>query len=64
MLDSSDKIRVDQDQCETVIPQVGGRVVLVNGRGRGQEGTVQSIHEDKYCCDIRIPGFERTGGLV
>ena len=64
MLDSADKIRIDQEQCESVIPKVGGRVLIVNGRGRGSVATVQSIHEDKYCCDIRVEGFERTGGLV
>ncbi|CAF1656145.1 unnamed protein product, partial [Didymodactylos carnosus] len=35
MIDSDDKIRVDQAHVETVIPAVGKKVLIVNGAYRG-----------------------------
>ena len=60
---TGDVIRVDQDECETVIPRVGGQVLIVNGRGRGHTAVVRAIHEDKYCCDVAIlKEFAKTCG--
>ncbi len=36
VLDGGDVFRLDQDKLETVIPQVGGPVLILNGVGRGE----------------------------
>ena len=63
MLDGSDaKIQIDQDDLETVIPKVGGAVRVVNGRGRGLLGAVESIDVDAYCVSVRLGGGAGAGG--
>jgi DNA/RNA-binding protein KIN17 len=52
--DSEAVIRLDQADLETVIPKVGGTVVIVNGRGRGCTGTILRINETDYNCDVRV----------
>lgn len=53
LLDGS-VVRFDQNDLETVIPKEGGKVLVVNGVGRGFVGTLLRINEDKFCCDVRI----------
>lgn len=48
------KIRLDQEDLETVLPRVGGRGVLLNGRCRGSEAEVLQIHESDFNCDVRV----------
>eukprot|EP01035_Chromulina_nebulosa_P017034 gene17034-22542_t len=47
-------VRLDQADLETVIPKVGGNVLLLNGAGRGYQATVQKINVDEYNCDLLI----------
>ena len=54
MLDSGDKLKLDQEHLETVIPNVGRRVKILNGAYVGQEATLVDVNFDKYCCGIRI----------
>lgn len=54
MLDSGDKIKVDQSHLETVIPATGKTVLIVNGAYRGQTATLESIHEKKFCCTVSL----------
>lgn len=35
MLEDGDRLRVDQDELETVIPAVDGNVLILNGPGKG-----------------------------
>ena len=37
-----------------MIPKVGGDVLFVNGRFRGEEGRIKSINFDKYCVDVTL----------
>jgi len=60
MLDTNDKIRVDQAHVETVIPAVGKKVLIVNGAYRGQEATLDDIHQDKFSVDVTL----LTGSMV
>lgn len=54
ILDSGDILRLDQDDLETVIPKVGGRVKIVNGTGRGSIATLKSISVDDFCARVLI----------
>jgi len=53
-LENGTILRLDQNDLETVIPQVGRHVLVVNGRCRGMKATLLAINEDKFNCSIRI----------
>ncbi|CAF2984623.1 unnamed protein product [Rotaria socialis] len=54
MIDTNDKIRIDQAHVETVIPAIGKKVLLVNGAYRGQEAILEDIHQDAFSIDVTI----------
>ncbi|CAM9306983.1 unnamed protein product [Ectocarpus sp. 13 AM-2016] len=54
MIDSGDRLRVDQDDLETVIPAVGGEVLVVNGRCRGERATLLSLDTEAFSASVRI----------
>eukprot|EP00164_Ancoracysta_twista_P007829 GFYU01011194.1.p1 GENE.GFYU01011194.1~~GFYU01011194.1.p1 ORF type:complete len:428 (-),score=140.75 GFYU01011194.1:154-1437(-) len=54
LLEGSSVIKLDQDDLETVIPVVGGRVYIVNTGLRGLEAEVISINVEKFCADVKI----------
>ncbi|UJR35723.1 hypothetical protein I4U23_028473 [Adineta vaga] len=60
MFDTNDKIRVDQAHVETVIPAIGKKVLVVNGAYRGEEATLEEIHQDIFSVDITL----LTGSMV
>ncbi len=54
MIDTNEKIRIDQAHVETVIPAIGKKVLVVNGAYRGQEATLEEIHQDTFSVDITL----------
>lgn len=54
MLDSKHVLRVDQAELETVIPQIGGLVKIVNGAYRGSNAKLLSVDVDKYSAKLKI----------
>ncbi|XP_010692202.1 KIN17-like protein [Beta vulgaris subsp. vulgaris] len=54
MLDTKHVLRVDQAELETVIPQIGGLVRIVNGAYRGSKARLLSIDTDKFCAKVQI----------
>ncbi|KAL2922848.1 KIN17-like protein [Bienertia sinuspersici] len=54
MLDTKHMLRVDQAELETVIPQIGGLVRIVNGAYRGSKAKLLSIDTDKFCAKVQI----------
>jgi DNA/RNA-binding protein KIN17 len=54
MLEINEKIRIDQAHVETVIPAIGRKVLVVNGAYRGQEATLEDIHQDTFSVDITL----------
>lgn len=48
------KIRIDQDDLETVIPKVGGEVIILQGKYRGRLARVESIEQDKFVCQVKL----------
>jgi DNA/RNA-binding protein KIN17 len=64
MLDSGDKLRLDQVHLETVIPAVGRAVRVLNGRHRGENATMESLEEASFSCAIKLITGPSKGLLV
>ncbi|CAM9004023.1 unnamed protein product [Rhodiola kirilowii] len=54
MHENKHKLRVDQEELETVIPQIGGVVRIVNGAYRGSFARLVSVNTDKFCAKVQI----------
>lgn len=54
MQDTKHLLRVDQAELETVIPQIGGLVRIVNGAYRGSNARLLSIDTDKFCAKVQV----------
>ncbi|XWS66002.1 hypothetical protein CRYUN_Cryun05aG0162700 [Craigia yunnanensis] len=54
MLESKHVLRVDQEELETVIPQIGGVVRIVNGAYRGSNARLLGVDAEKYCAKVQI----------
>ena len=52
--DGGDIIEVDQDDLETVIPKVGKKVMILNGRGRGMVAELISLDDKKYRGSLQL----------
>ena len=51
---SGEVVAVDQKYLETVIPKLGKEVLIVNGRGRGQEAIVRELDKSKYKATLAL----------
>lgn len=54
MIDSGDKLKLDQTHLETVIPAPGKRILVLNGGYRGNVGTLESINEKTFSATVVI----------
>nr|GMC92804.1 DNA/RNA-binding protein KIN17-like [Ipomoea batatas] len=54
ILENKHVLRVDQEELETVIPQIGGLVKIVNGAYRGSNARLLSIDTDKFAAKVQI----------
>ncbi|OWF36588.1 DNA/RNA-binding protein KIN17-like [Mizuhopecten yessoensis] len=64
VIDSGDKLKVDQTHLETVIPATGKTVIIVNGAYRGYEAVLESIKEKKFCCTVSIKSGPLKGRMI
>lgn len=64
LLDSKTALKLDQEYLETVIPQAGGRVLIVNGRHRGLRGRLESLDIDRFCAQIMLREGPNRGDVV
>ncbi|XP_076931618.1 KIN17-like protein [Bidens hawaiensis] len=64
MLESKHKLRVDQEELETVIPQIGGLVRVVNGAYRGSNARLLSVNTDKFCAKVQIEKGVYDGRVI
>ena len=64
MSESSDLLQLDQEDLETVIPAVGGRVQVVAGDWRGEVGELKAIDEANFCVSVALKGGEFDGRVV
>ncbi|KAL3630478.1 DNA/RNA-binding protein kin17 [Castilleja foliolosa] len=54
MLENKHMLRVDQEELETVLPQIGGIVKIVNGAYRGERARLLTIDTEKFCAKVQI----------
>lgn len=54
MLETKHVLRVDQEELETVIPQIGGLVKIVNGAYRGANARLLAINTKDFCAKVQI----------
>jgi len=64
MLDSSDRVRVDEAHLETVIPALGKPVAVLCGEHRGQTALLDSVDEAHFCCSIHLQTGHSRGQVV
>ncbi|KAJ0105189.1 hypothetical protein Patl1_19469 [Pistacia atlantica] len=64
MLDNKHVLRVDQDELETVIPQIGGLVKIVNGAYRGSNARLLGVDTDKFCAKVKIEKGAYDGRIL
>ncbi|KAK3265777.1 hypothetical protein CYMTET_25569 [Cymbomonas tetramitiformis] len=57
-------VRVDQAELETVIPNVGGKVRVVNGGYRGEIAKLVSVDMDHFCANLCISGGGNDGRTI
>jgi len=51
---SGDTLRLDQCDLETVIPSVGGAVIITRGVHRGERGVLKQLHIESFCGDVHL----------
>ncbi|KAL6548064.1 DNA/RNA-binding protein kin17 [Orobanche hederae] len=54
MLENKHLLRVDQAELETVLPQMGGLVKIVNGAYRGELARLLAIDAGEFCAKVQI----------
>ncbi|XP_074308257.1 KIN17-like protein [Silene latifolia] len=64
MVDTKHVLRIDQAELETVIPQIGGRVRIVNGAYRGSNAKLLAINMDKFCAKVQIEKGVYDGRVI
>lgn len=64
LLDTGEKVKLDQDHCETVIPVVGKLVKVLNGGYRGYTAYIKDIDIDRFCVSIEIASGPLKGRIV
>uniref|UniRef100_A0A3B4BQY3 DNA/RNA-binding protein Kin17 WH-like domain-containing protein n=1 Tax=Pygocentrus nattereri TaxID=42514 RepID=A0A3B4BQY3_PYGNA len=63
MIDSDDKLKLDQSHLETVIPAPGKRVVIVNGQYRDAEAILEGINEKNFSATLIIDSVSFIRGV-
>lgn len=64
MIDSGDKLKLDQSHIETVIPAPGKRVLILNGPYRDTEAILEGIDEKKFCASLTLDSGKHKGQRV
>ncbi|XP_028398092.1 DNA/RNA-binding protein KIN17-like [Dendronephthya gigantea] len=64
MIDTGDVLKIDQTYLETVIPAIGRLVLILNGRYRGQKGTLLNLDEKTFSVSVEINEGEYRGRTV
>lgn len=64
MLETGERVKVDQTHLETVIPAVGKTVRVLNGGYRGYMATLLQLDERNFCVSIEISSGPLNGRQV
>ena len=60
MFESGKRIRIDQDDLETVIPKLGKQVLVLSGKKKGSIAIVESLDKTKYKAILEMSNGERV----
>lgn len=64
LIETGDKLKLDQKHCETVIPVIGKLVKVLNGAYRGSTAYLNALDERKFCVSIEIASGPLKGRIV
>ncbi|KAM8909937.1 DNA/RNA-binding protein KIN17 [Spinachia spinachia] len=64
MIDSGDKLKLDQNHVETVIPAPGKRVLILNGPHRDAEALLEGIDEKNFSATLTLESGQLKGKRV
>ncbi|KAK1906264.1 DNA/RNA-binding protein KIN17 [Dissostichus eleginoides] len=64
MIDSGDKLKLDQNHVETVIPAPGKQVLILNGPHREREALLEGIDEKNFSATLTIASGLQKGKTV
>ncbi|XP_054480297.1 DNA/RNA-binding protein KIN17 [Anoplopoma fimbria] len=64
MIDSGDKLKLDQNHVETVIPAPGKRVLILNGPHRDTEALLEGIDEKNFSATLTLESGQQKGNRV
>lgn len=64
MIDSGDKLKLDQNHVETVIPAPGKPVLILNGPHRDTEAVLEGIDEKNFCATLTLNTGQQKGRRV
>ncbi|KAG4074109.1 hypothetical protein HA402_014314 [Bradysia odoriphaga] len=64
LLETGEKVKIDQAHVETVIPAVGKIVRVLNGAYRGSKATLLSLDQDNFCVTIEIAAGPLKGRVL
>ncbi|XP_041820126.1 DNA/RNA-binding protein KIN17 [Chelmon rostratus] len=64
MIDSGDKLKLDQNHVETVIPAPGKRVLILNGPHRDTEALLEGINEKNFSATLTLDSGNQKGKRV
>ncbi|KAM7367331.1 hypothetical protein PAMP_015241 [Pampus punctatissimus] len=64
MIDSGDKLKLDQNHVETVIPAPGKQVLILNGPHRDTQATLEGIDEKNFCATLTLVSGQQKGKRV
>lgn len=62
--DTGAKLKLDQEHLETVVPQSGRDVVILQGRYAGCLATLQTIDTDNFCAQLKLVTGENKGEKI
>ncbi|XP_059181775.1 DNA/RNA-binding protein KIN17 [Centropristis striata] len=64
LIDSGDKLKLDQNHLETVIPAPGKRVLILNGAYRDTEALLEGIDEKNFSATLTLDSGQQKGKRV
>ncbi|XP_053170070.1 DNA/RNA-binding protein KIN17 [Scomber japonicus] len=64
LVDSGDKLKLDQNHVETVIPAPGKPVLILNGPYRDTEAVLEGIDEKNFCGNLTLSSGHHKGKTV
>lgn len=64
LIETGEKIKVDQAHLETVIPAVGKNILVLNGGYRGHKAILKGLDEKNFCVSVEIASGPLKGRVV